>query len=144
MPLLCPNTEAVWTSLARVEQALLARVEADVKAAGFPALGWYDVLIALANAPEGRLRPVDLERKVLLPQYSTSRLVDRLAKAGLVERQICPMDGRGQFVAITAEGRKLQKKMWPTCAAAIRRHIGDKLSPEEHLQLRGLLQKLLA
>jgi DNA-binding MarR family transcriptional regulator len=144
MSLLCPNTEAVWTSLARVEQALLIRVEADVKAAGFPSIGWYDVLIALTDTPEGQLRPVDLERKMLLPQYSTSRLVDRLEKAGLVERKVCPVDGRGQFVAITPEGRKLQKKMWPTCAAAIRRHIGDKLSPQEHLQLHGLLQKLLA
>lgn len=144
MRLLCPNTEAVWTSLARVEQALLARVEADVEEAGFPPLAWYDVLIALTNSDQGHLRPVDLERKMLLPQYATSRLIDRLVKAGLVERRDCPMDGRGQFVAITAKGRSLQKKMWPSCAAAIHRHIGEKLSPDEHLQLRGLLQKLLA
>lgn len=141
---LCPHTEAVWTSLARVEQALLARVEADVKAAGFPPLAWYDVLIALKNSGEGRLRPFDLERKMLLPQYSTSRLVDRLVKAGLVERQDCKLDGRGQFVAITAEGRKLQKRMWPICADAIRRHIDDKLSANERLELGRLLQKLLS
>lgn len=144
MKLLCPHTEAIWTRLARVEQALLARVEADVKAAGFPPIGWYDVLISLTNAPGGRARPLDLERAMLLPQYSTSRLVDRLEQAGLVERQICPTDGRGQFIAITAEGRKLQKKMWPTCAAAIERHLGSKLSVDERLQLRGLLEKLLS
>ena len=66
------------------------------------------------------------------------------SKPGLVERQICPTDGRGQFIAITPEGRKLQKKMWPTCAAAIERHLGSKLSVDERLQLRGLLEKLLS
>jgi DNA-binding MarR family transcriptional regulator len=37
---------------------------------------------------------------MLLPQYSTSRLVD----AGLAAREACPDDGRGQIVAITPAG----------------------------------------
>jgi hypothetical protein len=34
--------------------------------------------------------------------------------------------------------------MWPTCAAAIERHLGSKLSVDERLQLRVLLEKLLS
>lgn len=144
MRLLCPHTEAIWTRLARVEQALLARVETDVKADRFPPLAWYDVLIALTNSADGHLRPTELERAMLLPQYATSRLIDRLVKAKLVERKVCPTDGRGQFVAITAAGRTLQKKMWPSCAAAIERHLGAKLTADERIQLRGLLEKLVS
>lgn len=144
MKLLCPHIEAIWVRLARAEQALLKRVEADVRAEGFPPFAWYDVLIALTNSADGHLRPIDLERAMLLPQYSTSRLIDRLVKAKLVERKVCPQDGRGQFVAITTAGRKLQKKMWPTCAAAMERHLGAKLSLDERVQLRGLLEKLVS
>jgi DNA-binding MarR family transcriptional regulator len=88
------------------------------------------------------LRPVELEKHMLLPQYSTSRLVDRLAEAGLAERKTCPVDGRGQYVAITQGGRNLQKKMWDTYSAAIERHVGAKLSNKDAAQLCDLLGRL--
>ena len=132
-----------WAQLVRVEQALLAGVEAELKAAGFPPLAWYDALLELSRAPEGRMRPLDLERAMLLPQYATSRLVDRLVKADLVVRKICPIDGRGQFVEITAAGKKLRQKMWPPYAAAIERHVGAKLSREDVSKLGDLLAKLV-
>jgi DNA-binding MarR family transcriptional regulator len=105
-------------------------------------LAWYDALWELVRAPAGKLRPLELERAMLLPQYSTSRLVERLVKAGLVEREACPIDGRGQMVAITAAGRELQKKMWETYAAAIERRVGSKLSNDDADRLYGLLGKL--
>ncbi len=132
-----------WAQFVRVEQALLASVEAELKAAGFPPLAWYDALLELSRAPEGRMRPLDLERAMLLPQYATSRLVDRLVKADLVVRKICPIDGRGQFVEITAAGKKLRQKMWPPYAAAIERHVGAKLSREDVSKLGDLLAKLV-
>src|SRR5439155_15898491 len=92
------ETTVAWARLMRVQQGLLVAVEKDLKAAGFPPLAWYDALLELARAPRGELRPLELERHMLLPQYSTSRLVDRLAEAALVERKTCPVDGRGQFV----------------------------------------------
>jgi DNA-binding MarR family transcriptional regulator len=137
-----PETTAAWTRLVRVQQAVLAAVEKDLKKAGYPPLAWYDALLELARAQNGALRPVELEGKMLLPQYSTSRLVDRLAAAGLVERKECPVDGRGQFVAITAAGRALQKRMWETYAAAIERHVGRKLSNKDAASLCDLLGRL--
>src|SRR3954463_14379525 len=99
-----PSEAAIqaWARLVRVSGALLDAVEAELKTAGFPALSWYDALLELDRAPEGRLRPFELERHMLLPQYSTSRLVDRLEKAGFVERLGCPDDRRGRHVSITA------------------------------------------
>src|SRR5262245_24395401 len=101
------ETAAAWARLVRVQQGLLAAVENDLKKAGYPPLAWYDALLELSRAPRGELRPRDLEKHMLLPQYSTSRLIDRLVEAGLAERKICPVDGRGQFIAITASGRAL-------------------------------------
>jgi DNA-binding MarR family transcriptional regulator len=130
-----------WARLMRAQQAVLAAVEADLKAAGFPPLAWYDVLLELSRAEKG-LRPFALEQELLLAQYNLSRLLDRLERAGYLERRACPEDGRGQIVAITPSGRALVKRMWPTYRAAIARHVGAKLSEDDASRLAALLGKL--
>jgi len=139
------SNEAVgaWARLVRVSQAVLSRVEADLKAAGFPPLSWYDALLELHRArPEG-LRPYQLQERMLLAQYNMSRLTDRLTKAGYVEREDCADDGRGQLLTITQDGRRLLRRMWPVYRAAVAQHFADKLDAEETLELGRKLSKLL-
>ena len=121
---------------------MLDAVEQDLKKAGFPPLAWYDALLELSRAPSGELRPVELERQMLIPQYSTSRLIDRLVDEGLAVRRECKVDKRGQFVEITEAGRELQKKMWGAYSAAIEKHVGCKLSDADAVKLSGLLDRL--
>lgn len=130
-----------WTRLLRAQNTTLAGVETDLKAAGFPPLAWYDVLLELSR--HDGLRPFEIEQRVLVAQYNLSRLLDRLAAAGLVERRPCPDDRRGQIVVITPAGRELQKRMWPTYRTAIARHVGAKLSDAEADTLSRLLGKLI-
>ncbi len=139
-----PSTEATdaWIRLMRVQSRVLDAVEQDLKKAGFPPLAWYDALLELLRAPRGELRPVELEKQMLLPQYSTSRLIDRLVEEGFAVRRECKMDKRGLFVEITEAGRELQKKMWGSYSAAIERHIGSKLSDADAVKLSGLLDRL--
>ncbi len=85
-----PPSDAViraWARLIRAQQAALAAVEAELKAAGFPPLAWYDALLELSRVDGAGLRPFALEQQLLLAQYNLSRLLDRLEKAGYVERQ---------------------------------------------------------
>ncbi|HEY0233430.1 MAG TPA: helix-turn-helix domain-containing protein [Afipia sp.] len=139
-----PSTEATeaWIRLMRIQSRVLDAVEQDLKKAGFPPLAWYDALLELSRAPDGELRPVELEKQMLLPQYSTSRLIDRLVDEGLAARRECERDKRGLFVEITEAGRDLQKKMWDSYSAAIERHMGSKLSDAEAAQLAALLDRL--
>jgi DNA-binding MarR family transcriptional regulator len=88
------------------------------------------------------MRPVELEKAMLLPQYSTSRLTERLVRAGLVVREVCQRDRREQYLAITDDGHALQRRIWETYAAAIERHVGTKLSSEDAGRLCELLGKL--
>ncbi|HEX2492565.1 MAG TPA: MarR family transcriptional regulator [Steroidobacter sp.] len=143
MPDALPSDAVIraWARLIRAQQTVLAAVEAELKAAGFPPLAWYDVLLELSRADAG-LRPFALEQALLLAQYNLSRLLDRLEKAGCIERRTCAEDGRGQIVAITPSGRALIKRMWPTYRAAIARHLGAKLSEDEAARLASLLGKL--
>jgi DNA-binding MarR family transcriptional regulator len=144
MPERLPSDAVIraWTRLIRAQQTVLSAVEADLKTAGLPPLAWYDALLELSRSTPDGLRPFALEQELLLAQYNLSRLLDRLEKAGYVERRSCPDDGRGQIVAITASGRALVKRMWPTYRAAIGRHVGAKVSEDEAARLAALLGKL--
>ncbi len=139
----CEEAIDAWVRLVRVEQALLGKIEADLKAAGFPPLQWYDVLLEVAREPEHRLRPVELERRLLLPQSNTSRLIDRMEREGFVRREACPNDGRGQWIAITAEGAALKARMWPVYRAAVAAHVGSKICPDDARTLSAILSRLL-
>src|SRR6266540_2843907 len=92
-------TIRAWARLMKAQNQALASVEGALKAAG--------------------LRPFELERAMLLAQYNLSRLVDRMAAAGYVERRPCADDGRGHLIAITEAGRAMRRRMWPVYARAI-------------------------
>ena len=139
-----PSSEvtAAWIRLMRIRSRVLDAVELDLKKAGFTPLAWYDALLELSRAPSGEMRPVELEKQMLIPQYSTSRLIERLVDEGLAVRRECKIDKRGQFVEITEAGRELQKKMWSAYSAAIEKHVGSKLSDSDAIRLCGLLDRL--
>jgi DNA-binding MarR family transcriptional regulator len=132
-----------WVRLVRAEQATLSRIEGALKLADLPPLAWYDILLELSREPVGMLRPVELERRLLLAQYNASRLIDRMERAGLVMRRACPEDGRGQLVRNTEAGRDMQRRMWRVYSPAIAEHVGAKLAPGDAEALYGLLGKLL-
>ena len=133
------SVQRAWVAVQRFGPALLERVEAQLRAAGLPALEWYDVLWALER--EGPLRQRDLADHMLIARYSISRLIDRMEADGLVERRECPQDGRGQLVHVTPAGLKLRKTMWTTYSKAMREALAP-LSDKEALQLAALLSKL--
>ena len=139
-----PSTEAAaaWVRLMRIQSRVLDAVEQDLKRAGFPPLAWFDALMELARSPTGEMRPVELEKQMLIPQYSTSRLIDRLVDEGLAARRECKMDKRGLYVEITEAGRDLHKRMGCAYSVAIEKHVGSKLSDADAAKLCGLLDRL--
>ena len=141
-----PSEAAVtaWTRLLRAQQTAMALVELALKRAGFPPLAWYDVLLELHRGPETGMRPFELERRLLLPQYGLSRLIDRIEAAGYVERRPFDGDGRGQIILITEQGRALRRQIWPVYADAIQQAVGDRLDDAEAKTLADLLAKLTA
>jgi len=134
----------VWARFIRAEHRLLQAVEADLKAAALPPLVWYDVVLELARAPDGRLRHRDLQARVLLAKYNLSRLIDRMVDDGLVARVPVAQDARGAYIAITEAGRRLQKRMWPVYGRSIARHFAGHLDEADLTELDRILAKLRA
>lgn len=137
-----PETIAAWTSLVTANRVLLDDIETALKDAGLPMLGWYDALLELDKAGASGIRPFELKERLLLPQYGMSRLLDRMAKAGLVDRQDVEDDGRGQIVRLTEKGRTIRQTMWPVYAGALIRLVEHQLTGDEATELARLLKKL--
>ena len=133
-----------WIRLMRARDAVLGAIERDLKAADLPPLAWYDVLWELVRAQGGRLRPFEIERETLLAQYNLSRLLDRLEKEGLIAREPCADDARGQWVVVTEKGRAMQARIWKVYAKAIEQHVGAKLDDKSAASLAELLGRLTA
>jgi DNA-binding MarR family transcriptional regulator len=132
-----------WVALNRAQQAALIRIERAFREAKLPPSAWYDVLWELDKAGAAGLRPFELERRRLIAQSNVSRLIDRLAAAGYVERQPCKEDARGQRVVITPAGREMRKRMWPVYARAIAEAVGRRVSEREAASLGRLLRNLV-
>ncbi|QHC75276.1 MarR family winged helix-turn-helix transcriptional regulator [Rathayibacter sp. VKM Ac-2805] len=102
----------------------------------------YDVLFNLTRQPGRRARLRDLNRHVLLTQPSVSRLIDRLAARGCVEKSEDPADARGTIIAITDEGYALFRRVALTHMRTISEKVGGVLDEDELKQLTALCDKL--
>ena len=130
-----------WEALFRAQVALMRRFES---ADAWDPLGRreYDVLFTLSRRPDRRARLHELNREILLTQPSLSRMVERLEQAGLLDRLPDPHDRRGTIVALTEQGRAMQRSIGRRHAAQIRRHVGTALDREELAELERLTTKL--
>jgi DNA-binding MarR family transcriptional regulator len=137
-----PTTIAFWTALVSANRHLIETIETALKAEGMPPLAWYDALLEIEKTGSDGIRPFALEDRLLLPQYGTSRLLDRITKAGLIERTACADDGRGQVVRITDAGKRMRRSMWPIYADLLTKLIEWKLPRDEMAGLLASLQRL--
>jgi DNA-binding MarR family transcriptional regulator len=108
-----------WRAFLRAHSTMLRRISRDLEEAELPPLTWYDVLATLRDAPERRLRQVEIAEQVLLSNSGLSRLVDRIEAKGLVRRVACAEDRRSLYVELTDEGQEMLDRMWPAYAAGI-------------------------
>ena len=132
---------AAWESLFRAQVAIMRSLAAD-----FPSheisFNEYDVLFNLSRAPDRHLRLRDLNRHVLLTQPSVSRLVDRLALRGYLQKHTDPTDGRGALIELTDAGYDLFRRVALQHMGTITDRVGDKLSTDELTQLTALCDRL--
>jgi DNA-binding MarR family transcriptional regulator len=110
--------------------------------AGFP-LPWYDVLVQLEDAPEGR-RMNELADRILYSKSGLTRVVDRMEKAGLVRRVRPENDRRSIFVSLTEEGRETMERARRHHRHGIEQHFASHLSDADVKALTRALEKVSA
>jgi DNA-binding MarR family transcriptional regulator len=112
------------------------------KSVGIP-LVWFDVLIHVGGAPEGRMTMSKLSTNVALTTGGITRLVDRMVEADLVARQNCPNDRRSVHVILTPTGHETLGRAIAANIDGIDRHLFAPLSQSDRTLLALVLTKLL-
>jgi DNA-binding MarR family transcriptional regulator len=135
---------AAWRALLNAHATAVGAIERDLAAGDFIPLTWYDVLVALSEAPGERLRLHELADRVVLSRSGLTRLVDRLERARLLRREACPTDRRGAFAVLTADGRATLRRTWPAYARGIVEHFARHISAEEAAAIASVLGRVNA
>jgi DNA-binding MarR family transcriptional regulator len=97
---------ALVTAIVRTQQVLLARIEKVLTPLGLT-FARYELLTLLSFTRHGALPMAKASARLQVHPTSVTNAVDRLERAGLVERTAHPTDGRMTLVAITEDGRAL-------------------------------------
>ena len=140
---LAPAELGAWRGFLRVHSALIKELDADLESRfGLP-LSSYEVLINLADAPEKRLRMAELADRTLLSRSGMTRLVDRLQKDGMLERERCECDARGAYARLTEKGAELLAEARPAHLAGVRERFLRHLSEDELQALAAVWEKLV-
>jgi DNA-binding MarR family transcriptional regulator len=136
-----PHGDA-WGALTRTHAAIVGRLQEALAAADFPPLPWYEVLAAVAEAPERRMRMGDLAEALVITRGGLTKLVDRLIKAGLMERTFCETDRRVSYATLLPAGEEMLDEMRPVVIAELRSSFAAKLSVSEAEGLRETLERV--
>ncbi len=125
---------------AKLTHLLNEELEAAV---GLPLL-WYGVLLHVGRSPEGYRPMSELVNATAFTSGGVTRLVDRMERAGYVERRPCPTDRRVQYVGLTDRGRAMLERATEVHLRGIQEHVMDVLEAEEVAELDATLAKLVA
>ncbi len=136
-----PDTEAplkLWVVLSRAHASIYAHAVTHVAEHGL-SLTEFAILEALYH--RGRMVLGEIQRRILVSSGGITFLVDRLVEKELVVRQECPEDRRAKYVALTREGAKLIREVFPSHARMLAQAMRG-LSTQEQREAARLLKAL--
>ena len=100
-----PGDGELVDAVMRASRVLVAVAARSLAAAGDVSLPQYRVLVLLAG--RGPQRAVDLAAALAINPSSATRLIDRLARAGLVRKHRMASDRRSNRIGLSPAGREL-------------------------------------
>ena len=137
------NGVAWATDLVRLEIALWDRVDARLRESHELPLAFFESLLFISRAPQGSMRVGDLARALRVTVGGTSKLVDRIERAGLLAREPDPDDRRASRVTLTVAGKRKLTTAVKTYEAEVASILGGVLSPREQQQMSDYVSRLL-
>lgn len=136
-----PHGEA-WGTLTRTHAAVTQRLQEALAQGDYPPLPWYEVLATVAEAPEQRMRMGDLAEVLVITRGGLTKLVDRLVKAGLLERTFCETDRRVSYATLLPAGERLLAEMRPVIVGELEVAFSANLSVKQANELRDNLERV--
>jgi len=128
----------LWVVLARAFDAVERHSRASITRFG---LGTTEFGVLEVLYHKGELPVCEVQRRILVESSSTTYVVDKLVKRGLVRRRHSGKDRRVVLLRLTPAGRRLIGRIFPTHARAIHDAVAA-LRPREQAQAIRLLRAL--
>lgn len=132
-----------WRAWLAANTLLLDAFSRDLQEAHGLTMADYEILVRLSESADRRMRMSDLAEATLSSRSRLSHQIDRMERAGLVERMPCTDDKRGYFAALTPAGWDTLVQAAPSHVDSVRSRIVDVLSPEEFAALGRASKRLL-
>ncbi|HET6666755.1 MAG TPA: MarR family transcriptional regulator [Intrasporangium sp.] len=131
-----------WGALLQTHAALVPELDRSLRShSGLP-LAWYDVLLELSAADDGRLRMSELAERAVLSRTRISRVVDELVRARLLAKEPNPVDARSSYAVITTEGRQRFEASAPHYLAQIEQRFAAGLTDDELRTIARALRRV--
>ena len=140
---LAEEEQRAWRGLLRMTSQLNARANRQLLQEYGISLPDYEVLVALSEAPDGRLRVFEVADALAWEQSRVSHQLARMQRRGLVARQDCASDARGAFAVLTAAGRAAIERAAPAHVEQVRQLVFDDLSHEQVSALTEITTRVL-
>jgi DNA-binding MarR family transcriptional regulator len=136
-----PHGEA-WAAISHTHAAVTGRLQEALASADLPPLPWYEVLATVADSEERRLKMGELAEALVISRGGLTKLVDRLVKAGLMERTFCETDRRVSYATLLPAGTDLLEEMRPVVVAELDLAFAANISARQAEELRTTLERV--
>lgn len=134
--------QRAWRSLMAMQDGLSEFIDRQLRRRCGLSNADYQVLAHLSEAPDGRLRQLDLGGLLRWEKSRLSQHLGRMQQRGLVTRERCPTDQRGAVVVLTARGHELIKAAAPQHVSDVRNALIDHLTAAELKTLTAIGDKV--
>ncbi len=141
---LSPEQQRIWRDWLTASQLLEHTLTSELQQSHGLTTSDYEILVRLSENPKRRIRMSELAEQVLISRSRLSHQIDRMETAGLVTREVCDDDRRGQFAVLTDTGWKTLVSAAHSHVTSVRNHFVDILTDNEFAALGKAVKKLAA
>ncbi len=136
------DEQRAWRTTVNLSQLLMRQLDRDLNAHGLNGHD-YEILVALSEAPDNRLRMTELADATSQSRSRLSHQISRMESRGLVRRDNCEGDKRGTFAVLTGQGIDVIKQVAPDHVEHVRRHFIDRLTPRQLEEVRDAFEPIV-
>jgi DNA-binding MarR family transcriptional regulator len=141
---LTDRQQTAWASYQRMRIRLAGRIGRELARETGLSEADFEILSHLAGTPDTPVRALALRCGLEWEKSRLSHQLRRMEQRGLVVREPCVEDNRGFVVRVTAEGRHLAEAGRRVHEDAVRRYVGDALTPDQLDALGEIAEAVLA
>lgn len=134
---LTPQEQRAWRAHLAAHRLLTHQLDRELQELGL-SFNDYEILVNLSESPGHRMRMSDLADATIQSRSRLSHQISRMEKAELVVRADCEDDRRGTFAVLTPYGWETIQRVASDHVAGVRRHLIDRLTPEQIAALESI------